>query len=180
MRAGVVVNMQLVVVFEAAEVGEAGGVVEQNTQCELRSARVACKVGVMVEVAKRLSEVLLDGLVKIESTALDQAHDDRRKGRLGQRRGGHHGIRRERQILFGVAQAVGIEVDNLATMEERDSSAGNMRGLDQWFTVESICAGVIAPVGASDCGLLAAEVANIAKARAATYIARCMRRSPKC
>jgi len=38
---------------------------------------------------------------------------------------------RERQAFFGVSQAVGVEVDDLAAMEERDASAGDMRGLDQ-------------------------------------------------
>lgn len=62
MCARVVVNMQLVVVFEAAEVGEAGGVVKQNTQREPSGARIACEVGVAVEIAELPSEVLPDGL----------------------------------------------------------------------------------------------------------------------
>ena len=67
MRARIVMNVQLVIVFEAAEVGEAGGVVEQNAQSEPCGARVAFEVGVAVEVAERFSEVLLDRLVEIQS-----------------------------------------------------------------------------------------------------------------
>jgi len=80
------------------------------------------------------------------------------ESRLGERGGSHHGIGRELEILFSVAQAVGLEVDDFAIMEERDAGTGHMRGLDQsvngridlrWCNV--------APVEASDCWLLRAR-----------------------
>src|SRR5215472_9385586 len=124
-------NVQLAVVLKAAGVSEAARMVEQDAQRELGSARIAFEVGIRGEVGEGFPEVLLDRLVEIERASLDKTHDNGREGRLRERGGRHHGVRREREILFDVAQTVGLEVDDLAVMEERDASARDMRGLDQ-------------------------------------------------
>src|SRR5947209_20422084 len=128
--------------------------VEQNAQGELGGAWVAFQVGVRSEIAERLAEVLLNRRVKIERATLDEAHDHGCKSRLCERCGGHYGVGREWEILFRVAQAVSLEVENLAVTEDRDASAGDVRGLDQ--TVHGridLRRRKLASVRASDCGL---------------------------
>ena len=109
----------------------------------------------VVVLAEGLAEVLLDRRVEIERATLNEAHDNGREGRLGERGGGHYGVSREREFLFGVAHAVGLEIDDLATMEERDASTGDMRGSPQAVHGRiDLCRCKVAPVRASDCGLL--------------------------
>ena len=118
------------IVLQTAEVGKAGGVIEQSAQCEFGGARLAFEVDVRGEVADGLADVLLDRLVEIEHATLNKAHDDGCERRLRKRSGSHHGVRREREVFFSVAQTVRPEVDHLATMEERDASTGDMCCLD--------------------------------------------------
>src|SRR5215469_8708087 len=124
-------DAQLAVSLEASEVGEAACMVDQDAQREFSGARIAFEVGVRSKVAQRFAEVLLDRLVEVKYATLDELHDDRCEGWLGERGGGHHGVGRKWEIFFNVAQAVGLEVDDLAMMEQRHPGTGDMRGLDE-------------------------------------------------
>ena len=53
MRAWVVTEMQLMIILESTEIGETGGVVEQDAQGELARSRVAFEVRVRSKFALR-------------------------------------------------------------------------------------------------------------------------------
>ncbi len=82
---------------------------------------------------------------------LHQLHHHDRESGLRERGGGHHGVRREREILLSVAHAVGFEVDDLAAMQERHASAGDVCDLDQAIHSRIDLRGrKLAPVRSSD------------------------------
>src|SRR5690242_12707686 len=147
--------VQLVVALKSTVVRKAARMVEQDAQRELGGARIAFEVSVRGKVAERLAKVLLDRLVEAKYATLDKLHHNCCEGWLGERGRGHFGIGREGEILFSVAQAVSLEVDDLAMMEQRHAGAGDMRGLNQAVHSRIDLRGCkVAPIRANNCGLL--------------------------
>ena len=90
---------------------------------------------------QRLVEIVLDGRVEVELALIDQLHHRVGKHRLGERRAVHDGVRGQR-ISLGVADAVGLDIADLAVIDDRYGHAvGVGARLMIFFTRASIAAG---------------------------------------
>src|SRR5262249_2034811 len=75
-RAGIVVDVQLVIVLKSTKVGESSLCGRADAQRQLRGARVPLEVSVRSEVAEGLSEVLPGRAAGVDAGTLDEAHDE--------------------------------------------------------------------------------------------------------
>lgn len=129
--AGVELDVELVIVFKVAPFEKAGGVAKEDAQGEALPAGPPRKVGVMGVFGERLGQVLRDGLVEVECFVADEAHDQNGEGGLAERVRGHDGVGCKGQVVFGVAETVGLELGDAAIVEDGHVGSGDVSGLHE-------------------------------------------------
>ena len=134
-RAGIEMDAQLLVGFDEPEVAEAGRMGQAHPRRDLFPARIVGQIligPVLVRehwigaiARQRLVEIVLERRVEVQLALIDQLHHRVCKHRLGERRAVHDGVGGQR-IAFGVTDAVGVDIADLAAIDHRNGHALGM------------------------------------------------------
>ena len=123
---------QLLVGFDEPEVVEASRMGQAHARRDLLPARIVGQIlvgSVLVRKDRigaisrqRLVEIVLDRRVEVEFALIDQLHHRVGEHRLGERRAIHDRVGGQR-IALGVADAVGVDIADLAVIDHRNGHA---------------------------------------------------------